>query len=42
MNEYLDKITPHVSDVWRTDEMFLKVRRNLTYLFSMMDDEARF
>ena len=42
MEEYLDKITPQVSDVWRTDELFIKVRGNLTYLFSMMDDETRF
>jgi len=42
MEEYLDRITPQVSDVWRTDEIYLKVRGNLTYLFSMMDDETRF
>lgn len=42
MQTYLDKITPQVSSVWRTDEIFLKVRGNLTYLFSMMDDETRF
>ena len=42
MQKYLDRITPQVSDVWRTDEIFLKVRGNLTYLFSMMDDETRF
>jgi transposase-like protein len=42
MQEYLDKITPQVSGTWRTDEIFLRVRGNLTYLFSMMDDETRF
>ena len=42
MQTYLDKITPQVSDVWRTDELFIKVKGNLTYLFSMMDDETRF
>ena len=42
MQKYLDRITPEVSDTWRTDEIFLKVRGNLTYLFSMMDDETRF
>ena len=42
MQTYLDKLTPQVGDVWRTDEIFLKVRGNLTYLFSMMDDETRF
>ena len=42
MSKYLGKLTPQVSNVWRTDEIFLKVRGNLTYLFSMMDDETRF
>lgn len=42
MEKYLENVTPQVSDVWRTDEIFLKVRGNLTYLFSMMDDETRF
>ncbi|MEM4090022.1 MAG: hypothetical protein QXQ46_04620 [Thermoplasmatales archaeon] len=42
MNAYLEKITPQVGDVWRTDEILLIVNRNLTYLFSMMDDEKRF
>lgn len=42
MNTYLDRITPLVGDTWRTDEIFLKVKGNLTYLFSMMDDETRF
>ena len=42
MEKCLENITPQVSDVWRTDEIFLKIRRNLTYLFSMMDDETRF
>ncbi len=37
MQKYLDNITPQVSDVWRTDEIFLKIRENLTYLFSMME-----
>jgi transposase-like protein len=27
MEKYLDKITPNVSDTWRADELFLKVRR---------------
>ena len=30
MEKYLDKITPQVSDVWRTDELYIKVRGNLT------------
>ena len=42
MNEYLEKITPNVSDTWRADEVYVKVKGNLKYLFAMMDDETRF
>jgi putative transposase len=42
MEKYLDKITPQVSDVWRADELFLKVKGSMKYLYAMMDDETRF
>ncbi len=42
MGKYLDQITPNVSDTWRTDEIYIKVRGNMKYLFAMMDDESRF
>ena len=42
MEKYLDKITPQVSDIWRADELFLKVRGNMKYLYALMDDETRF
>jgi transposase-like protein len=42
MEKYLDKITPQVSDTWRADELWMKVRGNMKYLFAMMDDETRF
>jgi transposase-like protein len=42
MEKYLDKITPQVSDVWRADEMSVKVKGNLKWLFALMDDETRF
>ena len=42
MEKYLDQITPQVGDTWRTDEMFVKIRGNMKYLFAMMDDETRF
>jgi transposase-like protein len=42
MAKYLDKITPQVSDTWRADELFLKVRGNTKYLYALMDDETRF
>ncbi len=42
MQKYLDKITPQVSDTWRADEVFIKVKGNMKYLFALMDDESRF
>ena len=43
MEKYLDKITPpNVSDTWRTDELYLKIKKDKKYLFAMMDDETRF
>jgi putative transposase len=42
MEKYLDKITHQVSDTWRTDEIHLKVRGNMKYLFAMLDDQTRF
>ena len=42
MQKYLDKITPQVSDTWRADEVYVKFRGNMKYVFAMMDDETRF
>jgi transposase-like protein len=42
MERYLDKITPQVSDTWRADELFLKVKGNMKYLYALMDDQTRF
>jgi putative transposase len=42
MEKYLEKIKPQVGDTWRADELYLKVKGNMKYLFAMMDDETRF
>ncbi len=42
MKSYLDKITPQVGDTWRADEVYVKIRGELKYVFSLMDDETRF
>ncbi len=42
MQKYLEQITPQVSDTWRADELYVKVKGNMKYLFAMMDDESRF
>ncbi len=42
MQGYVEQITPQVGDTWRTDEMYVKIKGNMKYLFAMMDDETRF
>jgi transposase-like protein len=42
MNKYLEKIVPQVGDAWRADEVYVKIRGDLKYVFAMMDDETRF
>ena len=42
MEKYLERIKPQVSDTWRADELYLKIRGNMKYLFAIMDDETRF
>lgn len=42
MDEYLREFTPQVGDTWRADEMYVKFKGDMKYLFSVMDDETRF
>ena len=42
MKNYVKTITPNVSDTWRADEIYIKVKGDMKYLFAMMDDETRF
>ena len=42
MARYLEQVKPNVSDTWRADELYVKINRNMKYLFAMMDDETRF
>jgi transposase-like protein len=42
MECYLENTKPDVSDTWRADELYVKVKGNIKYLFAMMDDETRF
>jgi putative transposase len=41
MEKYLEQIKPNVGDAWRTDELFLKVKGDMKYLYALMDDETR-
>jgi len=42
MQDYTESIVPNVSDTWRADEIYMKVKGDMKYLFAMMDDETRF
>jgi len=42
MKSYVDKIEPDVSSTWRADEVWIKVKGDLKYLFALMDDETRY
>ena len=42
MNVYCEKIVPNVSDTWRADELYVKIKGDMKYLFALMDDETRF
>ena len=42
MEGYLEQMKPQVSSTWRADELFLKVKGDMKYLYAMMDNETRF
>jgi transposase-like protein len=42
MQTYLEKIQPNVGGAWRTDELYVKIKGNMKYLYAIMDDETRF
>ena len=41
-NNYLKGIVPRVSETWRTDEIFIKIRGKKKLQYSMLDHETRF
>ena len=42
MKEYMDNIKPNVGQTWRADEVYVKIRGDMKYLFALMDDETRY
>jgi len=42
MGRYVEKIVPNVSNTWRADELYVKIKGDMKYLFALMDDETRF
>ena len=42
MQDYLEKLKPNVGDTWRADELWVKVKGDMKYVFALMDDETRY
>lgn len=42
MKTYADNLKPNVSQIWRADEVFIKIKGDMKYLFALMDDETRY
>ncbi|MCK4478284.1 IS1/IS6 family transposase [Candidatus Bathyarchaeota archaeon] len=42
MEKYIEKLRPQVSDTFRADEVWLKIKGDRKYLFAIMDDETRY
>ncbi len=42
MRDYSEKLVPNVGNTWRADEVYIKVKGDLKYLFAVMDDKTRF
>lgn len=42
MQKYLEQMKTEVSDTWRADELFPKVKGDMEYLYALMDGETRF
>jgi transposase-like protein len=41
MDDYLVKMQPSVSGIWRTDEIFLRIKGKPQYIYAMLDDDTR-
>jgi len=41
MDNYLESITPQVSDKWYCDEIYLKIKGDRKYLYAMLDSDTR-
>jgi transposase-like protein len=42
MKSYVDNIKPNISSTWRADEIYIKIKGDMKYLFALMDDETRY
>ena len=42
MKKYVDQYKPNVSETWRADELYVKIKGDMKYVFALLDDETRF
>ncbi|MFA5364228.1 MAG: DDE-type integrase/transposase/recombinase [Candidatus Bathyarchaeia archaeon] len=42
MERYIEKLKPEVSDTFRADELWMKFKGDMKYVFAIMDDETRY
>jgi transposase-like protein len=42
IEKYLEQINPKVGIAWRTDELYVKIKSIMKYLYALMDDETRY
>ena len=42
MENFLELVKPNVSDTWRADELYVKIKGSMKCLFALMDDETRY
>lgn len=42
MEKYVEQLKPNVSDTWRADELWMKFKGDMKYVFAIMDDKTRF
>lgn len=42
LQKYAEGLKPNVSGAWRADELWIKVKGDMKYLFALIDDETRY
>ncbi|MCL4437085.1 MAG: DDE-type integrase/transposase/recombinase [Thaumarchaeota archaeon] len=42
MEKYADSLRPNLGDTWRADELYVKMKGDMKYLFSLMDDQTKY
>ena len=42
MEWFIDQITPNVGELWRTDEVYTRIRGERKYMFAMLDADTRY